>query len=79
MEMLKKVWEGKDEKYSSDEKKATTLSNADTLELCQLMADVKFKVDTVYLDVHASLKVFKDTFMSDPNCSPQDLQDIADA
>eukprot|EP00957_Ditylum_brightwellii_P049843 3778849-Ditylum_brightwellii.AAC.1 len=59
--------------------KAVTLSKADTLELCQLVADVKLKADGVYLDVHASAKVFKDTFVSDPNCSPQDLQDIADA
>eukprot|EP00957_Ditylum_brightwellii_P104768 7985528-Ditylum_brightwellii.AAC.1 len=40
-----------------------TLSKAYTLKLCQLMADVKLKADSVYLDVHASAKVFKDTFI----------------
>eukprot|EP00957_Ditylum_brightwellii_P087406 6653286-Ditylum_brightwellii.AAC.1 len=44
MEMLKKVWKGKDGNASLPEK-AMTLSKADTLEFCHLMADVKLKAD----------------------------------
>eukprot|EP00957_Ditylum_brightwellii_P030023 2272287-Ditylum_brightwellii.AAC.1 len=80
--MFKKIWESKDgtadisNNFGSASllEKATTLSKADTLELCQLMVDMKLKADAVYLDVHASAKVFMDTFVSDPNCSLQDLR-----
>eukprot|EP00957_Ditylum_brightwellii_P113174 8630692-Ditylum_brightwellii.AAC.1 len=58
--------------------KAKTLSKADTLELCQLMADVKLKANGVLLDVNRAATVFKNTFVSDPECGPQDLQTMVD-
>eukprot|EP00957_Ditylum_brightwellii_P019005 1430537-Ditylum_brightwellii.AAC.1 len=103
MEMLKKVWEGKDGKYVSDESvsrcwrkadmlpptwnadinnnvgsaslpgKVKTLDKEDTFDLCQLMADVKLKANGVLLDTNHDATVFKDTFVSDPDCGPQDL------
>eukprot|EP00957_Ditylum_brightwellii_P051115 3875518-Ditylum_brightwellii.AAC.1 len=42
------------------------------------MADVKLKANEVLLDVNCAATVFKDTFVSDPECGPQDLQTMVD-
>eukprot|EP00957_Ditylum_brightwellii_P066622 5056469-Ditylum_brightwellii.AAC.1 len=42
------------------------------------MADVKLKANGVFLDVNCAATMFKDTFTSDPECGPQDLQTMAD-